>query len=396
MLPFRVSEFAVGVIAVWAVDRRTGNQNILEAATLIGLAIILISVFTFDESMRFPGVTALLPCIGTALVIYGSVARKSGILFRNSLTVHLGLISYSLYLVHWPIIVLYNYYNFAEPELWEKVAIVAVSLLLAEMMYRFVETPFRVKRNEPTRLSAPAFGLAAALASVIVLFPAANVWAMKGWPWRFNISTDTVDPAIEEKVTASVNAVARRKQGGEIVILGDSIAGDLYESLLLTQSVGEATKMRVTRRTRGGCRPVLGPSVSSAPDSARGKQCERFFDASYKAIVASNPDVIFMYSRWGGVPEKIPEVKQRLEQSVALLLDKTKAHIVFLDYPPDYNKSVLEGAHLLYRLNASAFNERLEELRNIPESIEFDQFLSSLAQTNERLHALNQKSILCP
>lgn len=396
LLPFRVAEFSIGVIAVWAVDRRTSNKHVLEALTIIGMVMIAVATFAFEESTRFPGINSLLPCIGTALVIYGATAPKSGFLLRNRVAVRIGLISYSLYLVHWPVIVFYNYYNFVTPTFVEKFGFVIVSFVLAELMYRFVETPFRLKRGAEAKFSEAGFGLFAALCAIVIAFPAANVWAMKGLPGRFDISTETTDKDIEDQINKSNASVVRRKASGKIVVLGDSIAGDLFNSLLLTQTIKDASNFRLIRRTRGGCRPVIGPSLSSPPESARGKKCERFFAASYDAMIKSNPDIIFMYARWGGVPKYIPELKTRLQKSVNLLLEKTKAQIVFLDYPPDYKKSTMEAAHLLFRMNADKFNKRLEDVRNIDDTNEVDSFLEQLAMENDRITFLKLKDSLCP
>ena len=91
----------------------------------------------------FPYFAALVPCLGTGILLHAGQAKYLGWLFRNPLSVGIGLVSYSLYLIHWPIYVFYKYYSFEELSLLEKWGICGVSILAAFLMYRFIEQPFR-------------------------------------------------------------------------------------------------------------------------------------------------------------------------------------------------------------------------------------------------------------
>ena len=75
---------------------------------LIAFALIGIAVLTFTEATPFP-INGLVPCVGAAIVILCGNANYLGLILRNRLSVAIGLISYSIYLVHWPIVVFYQY-----------------------------------------------------------------------------------------------------------------------------------------------------------------------------------------------------------------------------------------------------------------------------------------------
>ncbi|MEK8228061.1 acyltransferase family protein [Oerskovia sp. M15] len=102
--------------------------------SLLGLALIVGSAFAFGTSTPFPGWTALVPAVGTALVIVAGMRRTP--LLHDSVTARrpvqlLGDISYSVYLWHWPLIVLAPF-ALARPTGWvEKVGLLVLSLLLA-------------------------------------------------------------------------------------------------------------------------------------------------------------------------------------------------------------------------------------------------------------------------
>ena len=122
-----------------------GARNLLSFA---GITMMLTSVFVYTPDTDFPGAAALLPTIGTALVIH---AGAGGDAFINRMLsvrpmVFIGLISYSLYLWHWPIVVFAKQVLINEWTDLEASVILAVIILLSTLSWRFVETPFRNRR----------------------------------------------------------------------------------------------------------------------------------------------------------------------------------------------------------------------------------------------------------
>ncbi len=149
LLPFRIFEFIIGGCIVFLPSSRLSTSKTSQCfLTALGLVMILFSAIWFDEKLVFPSYFALLPCLGTFLVIRHS--EKKGIL-NSFLTlkplVYIGLISYSLYLIHWPVITFYYYYSFGPLNIIEMSVIFISSVLLAHLMYKYVETPFRKSRS---------------------------------------------------------------------------------------------------------------------------------------------------------------------------------------------------------------------------------------------------------
>ncbi|MEO7974964.1 MAG: acyltransferase, partial [Thermoanaerobaculia bacterium] len=162
LTPFRMCELALGGLCLW-IERSPAIRGWRrEGFTLGGLALIAYAVAAFSPGHRFPGLAAMVPCGGAALVLFGGRGRIASALLANRLAVGIGLISYSLYLVHWPLFVLSRYGRADEPTALSRVTIIAVALLLATAIYFFVEQPFRRKRADGKGLSDPAFGLACA------------------------------------------------------------------------------------------------------------------------------------------------------------------------------------------------------------------------------------------
>ena len=121
--------------------------------SLAGFFLLLIGIFVINKKSPFPSYWALLPTIGTLLIINaGSQNFCSKIIFSNRLAVWFGLISYPLYLWHWPILSFLHILKDGSPHRDSKIAAVSLSIFLAWITYRFIELPIRFGRlKEPNR-----------------------------------------------------------------------------------------------------------------------------------------------------------------------------------------------------------------------------------------------------
>ena len=148
--PFtRAWEFAVGsLLALWTIRGSSASQGLLTASGLVGLGLLGFSLWAIDGTTEYPGPMTLLPVVGTALVIFGGADARSGVARALSIRplVNLGDYSYSIYLWHWPFIVV-------AVTLWPQSgmtpALVAtvVSTMPAVVSYRWLEQPLRNKSN---------------------------------------------------------------------------------------------------------------------------------------------------------------------------------------------------------------------------------------------------------
>jgi peptidoglycan/LPS O-acetylase OafA/YrhL len=184
LTPFRIYEFGIGALLVLAECKWRQFERPNGLLALTGLAMIGWSVVTFDQTITFPGLYALVPCVGAAAVILAGPAHRSATLLTNRAAVWIGLISYSLYLVHWPLIVFGRYvFGGLADSTTGKLCLVVISIVVAYLMYRFVETPFRRPRPGLQRLKV--FASAAALTALVVGLSYA-VRADNGWSWRLS------------------------------------------------------------------------------------------------------------------------------------------------------------------------------------------------------------------
>ena len=162
LLPTRAWELAVGIlIALYAI--RVRSAPLAEGMGVAGVIAIGASVFLFNDGTSFPGLAALLPTLGAAGIIVANESHptKTGVLLSYVPLVWIGLISYSLYLWHWPLFVFANLASSAPPSNIAMAGLTFVAIILAWLSYEFVETPFRKKNFIPETNRVFLFGFAA-------------------------------------------------------------------------------------------------------------------------------------------------------------------------------------------------------------------------------------------
>ncbi len=182
MAPTRAWELLAGSMLALGMVPTLRKGVVRELAAALGLVLIAVAVFAFTKKTPFPGVAALLPVLGAVLVIHAGEGTLAGRLLSWRPVVFIGLISYSLYLWHWPIIVFIDYYRIERIAGWWTVLVVGASILAAWLSWRFVEQPFRIK-SRITRRGIFA-GAIAAMAAMTVLGGLGLVSG--GWTQRFS------------------------------------------------------------------------------------------------------------------------------------------------------------------------------------------------------------------
>ena len=183
----RAWELLLGTILSMKLFPAIRSVSLRNCATVAGLALILFAVHYYSSATPFPGLAALVPCVGAALII--GVGESGGSAVGSLLSwrpvASIGLISYSLYLWHWPIIVFNNmgaFYGVGTSHRLNMLFIALSSIAAATISWWFVERPFRIGR---LRLSgAPLFRLAA-FSSAALLALAVIAVLSGGLPYRY-------------------------------------------------------------------------------------------------------------------------------------------------------------------------------------------------------------------
>jgi peptidoglycan/LPS O-acetylase OafA/YrhL len=184
--PTRVWELAAGgfvatlpPLGAWRVGQLSVGRRVADGVAWIGLAMLLVAAIAFSADTPFPGTAALLPVVGAALVIFAAAeggASPARLLGLRAIQ-HLGDTSYSIYLWHWPLIVLWPY-AFGDISLVASLAILAVTIGLASLTKTYVEDAFRFAPSlQPL---VPTFRFAAAGMLVLSILGTAGLVEAQG------------------------------------------------------------------------------------------------------------------------------------------------------------------------------------------------------------------------
>jgi peptidoglycan/LPS O-acetylase OafA/YrhL len=155
LLPTRGWEILIGAFVAFNLNAKNSaqteglvNHSSNQFISLLGLTLIVYSLFTYDREMPFPSVYALVPTLGTALVIlHASAQTLVGKLLGSRLFVGIGLLSYSAYLWHQPVFSFARYTSQSRPGTLEMFGLTIISLALAIFSWKYIEMPFRRQQH---------------------------------------------------------------------------------------------------------------------------------------------------------------------------------------------------------------------------------------------------------
>ena len=310
LLSSRAWELAIGAgIAFYFLYYKSEMHALLEDKKLddvlsfLGLGLIAYAMFVFDEHTPFPGVYALIPTVGTALIIiFSSDKTIVGKVLGSKIFVGIGLISYSAYLWHQPLFSFAKHLSLTEPTLLTLLTLAVLSLVLAYLSWRFVEAPFRDK-NKYSRKKIFTFTVAGSL--FLVVFGSVG-YLTKGFEFRLK---DDVAHAIN-LATEKISRKQLCEQNAEnetpnhpycTLIPSDNkfifLYGDSHTSKLLptAKSLFEKTNHGLLASSTRGCPSILGISrLKGTTDS-----CYEHNKAVYQYLIQT-PEIeyIILSARW--------------------------------------------------------------------------------------------------
>lgn len=214
LLPARAWELLAGALLAFYQPATAGRASVRsEFSSWLGLALILVSMFLYEKATPFPGLTAIPPVLGAVLFIGGNAAGATlaGRLLSLKPVVWIGLISYSLYLWHWPLVV-YSHVMIIEPTAMVKAVLIVACFVLAFLSWRFVEQPFRAGKLLDSKKQAYVFGAVTMM----------TLWLL-AFIIRFSVTTEDENAHEFSNTGSEFIALGVEKEGvPDFILWGDS------------------------------------------------------------------------------------------------------------------------------------------------------------------------------
>ena len=294
LLPARAWELGIG--ATLAIANRDMNlpaiaTSLRNLLAVLGASLIAISILAFDHSAEFPLLPILISVIGTAILMQTRHSWINRNLLSIKAVVFIGLISYSWYLWHWPIMAYIRIVADGVPSQSAMLLAVPISFALAILSWRFVEQPFRKPRATAPRTLMIAGGV---LAAAMVLPFAGHV--SKGLPDRL---PDGVLIAEQIRLEGRGNCLLGFDQsapstsqqcaptGAKIGLIGDSHASALGPGLA---AYAKDNGTSLVQHMKSSCGPYLGFSYSGVPNPNSIRTCGAFVENALEKLL-QDPDI---------------------------------------------------------------------------------------------------------
>jgi peptidoglycan/LPS O-acetylase OafA/YrhL len=299
LAPYRFWEFVVGAglaIAAWRAPQRFAPWP-----AIAGLAMIFGAGMLLPKGGAFPGWAALLPCVGAVLVIAAGPDNRVSRALAWRPVVFLGLISYSLYLWHWPVMVLAGAWLGALSG-WQLGICAGVTFVLSVLSWRFIEQPFRDKARIGRR---PVFAFGAVAIAAVCLFAAVTIRS-GGLPDRFDAKVLAI--AAQQKAPSAATAkcfgvapgdvsvtrlcgIGAEAQPASFVLWGDSHAEAIIPAVA---DIAKKHKRHGLFAGSPSCVPLVGVERYDVP------ACRAFNDRVL-AMILSHKEIttVILMARWG-------------------------------------------------------------------------------------------------
>jgi peptidoglycan/LPS O-acetylase OafA/YrhL len=354
LLPARAWELATGAaLALWLPALTSRRPVVGALCSWVGLAAVIAAAVVLHKEMAFPGHLAVAPVFGTALIILGGHLAPQNPAQRFLSTrpmVLVGLLSYSWYLWHWPLLSLTRAYELEAHDPVRDVGVALVSLLVAYGSYRFVENPIRYGRPGPFRRNGPTLA-AGAVASLAICLPAGALMLRSGADTgRLSLAALSMAKADRPALRTTCHqdvpfegltdpagcTTGLRDRAPSLMLWGDSHADHLSP---LMQAFGEFHPATPTlARSFSRCPPIKDYQLRDARAEA---DCHAFNAAvldEVRALRQGGLEGVVLAGRWlrvfgapelhemqdmkSGVPAaplQMPELAENLSQTVAEL-----------------------------------------------------------------------------
>lgn len=337
-LPTRAWELLCGaMLAVLPASRQAVRPWFYQAVGVAGLIAVLVAVFTFDRATVFPGWAALLPVLGATALIWsgGQGSTWVGQLLSARVYVWVGLLSYSLYLWHWPVYVYANAISIDGIQPWEAAGWMLLALGLAWLSWRFVELPFREKRLLGGRKPVLAAGL---LTMAALAVTGSVVRSADGFPQRLTGKALEYAQARDWRAgQMKCMLVTKDKNLDKACLLGGNpdtpatrlVWGDSHAAALMPaiESGAKREGRPVWLYSMSACPPVLSEDPRQRCKDFNEQTMEQVRRLQIKDVVLASNWSLYVYGREDGDKKVLLNAHDNTAQSEARMSAALKARV---------------------------------------------------------------------
>lgn len=326
LLPTRAWELGAGALLAnyhsqHPVGLPTIPKWIREAMSVTGLAALAYSILSFTGNTAFPGLAAMVPVLGTVTLIAlpGTVVNRA--ILSNRALVFVGLVSYSWYLWHWPLLSFARMVSDRHITLVTALTLATLSFLIAIASWRFIERPFR-STNSVDKVVLRRYGVATfGLLAIGIGLANGNGWQQR-LPEPFLVieqsgahQDDSCMVSYGEARPNTGQTCIQSRPSGSIALLGDSHAAALGPAL---RELAAAKDIGYLQMTKASCPTLTTVTRVNPRQPQHARECAAFNQAVMEKILAA-PDVrvVVLAGYWSSpfAEDSVDHVYQRTDST---------------------------------------------------------------------------------
>lgn len=352
LTPFRAFEFAFGGLVALYPDNAKMKDSAKGVGFLTGLALIIAPMLSYTESVPFPGFMAVPPCIGAAMAIKFGDDCRLGAILNNKPMRYVGLMSYSLYLIHWPVIVFYSYYVSRDLTWVDKALVLLLTAFFSLITYYLVERKLRFHGISLNKFRLAAVYASFAFVSVLTILIGKNITNNDGWVWRIDSKYDTLakDAARYQYEQYGGHGYGfgvilgdKTKKNADAVMAGDSYANQYAYGF---DKIFKENNKRVDTLFVHGC--MISRDSVRAPGTGSNDKCDGQYQRLLDKLKGNNLPLIISHS-W--------------DTSIKVLNDRSSGKRLTFKDNEDYYRFVISQLHIL---RESIGNRQLIVIGSLP------------------------------
>jgi peptidoglycan/LPS O-acetylase OafA/YrhL len=309
LLPTRAFEILIGALISLYINHKRSiisvSQSVSQSVSLAGFALILYAIFAFDKNTPSPSSYTLIPTIGAGLIlVFANNGNIVGKLLGSKLAVGIGLISYSAYLWHQPLLAFARLRSINEPSHLLLGLLAMLSILMGYLSWKYIETSFRNKSiTSKKRVFIYSF-----TGSLFFISIGLIGHFTQGIPSRLKIPVEVAESIVSSKIREKCDINFDTKTGRNIDFcsLGDTkksnitlaIFGDSHSHAILPalDVIGKERMEKYSHIGLGGCPPLL--NVDVVKGSWQPKVCEYLSTKQYNFIKENKVKNVLLVGRW--------------------------------------------------------------------------------------------------
>ncbi|WP_445769504.1 acyltransferase family protein [Rheinheimera sp.] len=321
--------FAGTLVALWIRNLKCGGQTWLGT---MGLGVVLVSAAVQPLLGPFPGVLALLPVAGAVLVLLRPAQGFTGKLLASKPMVWVGVLSYSLYIWHWPVLALLRYYTGSPVlDMAHSLLFVVITVFLATLSYYYVEIPMRTHRARIKQFMSYGLLLGAVLATGPAMPSINQALSPSALPIEYQRYADPATICHGQIVGDCLKGDLRSDM--EVLVLGDSHAAMLNHFF---NHLGKELGFKARIITASSCLNIPGFDHQRIDEWSR-EACQKQIEHSKKYLFGAK--TIFLAASWNW--HLASDDFQRALEAFLIVQTQTGAKVFIMEQEPLLNKNPL-------------------------------------------------------